>query len=100
MVGYDLGHEQRNLVWRVELASLLPGVRGKHADQILVDESQDVVALFAVHRNDFYQLDQVADSLCLRAGTVAELGEAGLQGVEYAVEDFFMRVIDKAAESL
>ena len=73
MVRDDFGHEQGHLVRRVELASLLSGVCGEHADEVFVDEAQHVVVLPAVHRNDLDQLDEAADGLCLRAGAVAEL---------------------------
>ena len=98
MVGHYFGHEQRNLVGRVELARLFSGIGGKHADEVFVNEPQNVVVLPAVHGDDIYQLDKIADGLCLRAGAVAKLGKPGLQGIKNAVEDFFVRGVNEAAE--
>ena len=86
MLGYDLRHQDRDLVGRIEFPSLLTGVRGEVADQVLVDEAQDVVILPAVRGNVLDQVDQILYRPAPCRGRLAQLGKAGLQRGEYAAE--------------
>lgn len=85
---------------RVELAGFLTGVGGEVADKVLVDEAKHVVVLATVHRDVLDEVDEVASGLGLAPCVGAELGEAGLQRVEDAVEDTFAGRIDVAAKSI
>ena len=44
-------------MWCVELASLLAGIGGEVANQILIDVAQHVVVLRAIGGDVLYQLD-------------------------------------------
>lgn len=52
----DLRHQHRDLMRGVELSRLLSCIGGKHANEVLVDEAEHVVALLAIHGDVFDQL--------------------------------------------
>ena len=99
MVSHNLRHQKRDLVRRVKFARLLACICRKIRNQVFIDKAQHIVVLLAIHRNILDEMEQVADRLCLRVGTIAQLGKPRLQSVEHLVKDFFVRGIDKAAES-
>jgi hypothetical protein len=82
----------------IELAGLFAGVDGKVADEVLVDETEHIVVLPAVHRDVLDEIDEVAGGLGLAASIGSQLGEAGLQRVEDAVENALACWVDVAAE--
>ena len=71
MVGNDLGHEHRDLVRGVKLARLFSRIGSKHADEVLINKAQHVVALPAIHRDVFDELNQLRYGLSLFGGRVA-----------------------------
>lgn len=83
---------------RVELPCLLAHIGRKIADQILVDVAEYVVVLLSVHGDIVDELQEAANGLRARPGGVAELGEAGLEGLENLVEDIFVRGLHQAGE--
>ena len=82
----DLGHQKRDLVGGVELTGLFSRVGGKVADQVLVDEAQDVVILFPIHGDVLDEIDQFADRFGPCAGGLPQLGKPCLEGGEDVVE--------------
>ena len=71
---------------RVKLSRLFPGVRGKIANQVFVDEAENIIVLFPIHWNILNQLNQIADRLCTRSGCIAQLGKAGIQRIKDFLE--------------
>lgn len=82
----------------VELARLLAGVGGEVADEVLVDEAEDIVVLALVHRDVVDEVQEVADGLGARAVRVAQLGQPGFQRGEHLVEHLPVRRVDVPAE--
>ena len=98
MACHDFGHQQRNLVGRIELARLFAGIGGKHTDKIFIDEAQHIIALLAVHRNILDQVQQAADGFGLGAGAVAQFGKTGFQCVEDFLKHTLVRGGNQPAE--
>ena len=78
MISHDLRHQQGNLVRRIELASLLTSICGKVTDEIFINEAENVIVFFAVHRDILNQLKQVADCLGSCTRSITELRKAGV----------------------
>ena len=95
---HNFGHQQRNLMGRVELARLFAGIGGKHTDKIFIDEAQHIIALLAVHRNILDQIQQTADGFGLGAGAVAQFGKTGFQCVEDFLKHTLVRGGNQPAE--
>ena len=98
MVRDDLGHEYGNLVRRVELARFFTRIGSKHANEIFVDKAEHIVALPAIHRDIFDELEQLADSLGLLRGSITKLAQACFKGLENALEKAFVVRVNQAAE--
>ena len=82
----------------VELTRLFARIGGEHADQILVDKAEDIVALAAIHRDHLDKLNQLADGLGLLCGRVAKFAQAGFQSLEDALEEALVIRMNKAAK--
>ena len=63
MPGDDFRHQKRHFVGRIEFAGLFARVRREVADQVFVDEAENVVILLPVHRDVFDQVDEASDRL-------------------------------------
>lgn len=70
----DLGHEEGNLMRRVELTGLLPGIGSEIADQVFINEAKDIIILPAIHGNNLDEIDLVSNGLGTRTGSVPKLG--------------------------
>ena len=84
---------------RIKLAGLLPGVGGKIADEIFVDETENIIILLAVHRNILDKINQIADGLCPCARGLPQFRKPGLERGKNIVEHFLVGRVDKPAES-
>ena len=80
---------------RIKLTSFFTGVRRKVTDEVLVNESQNIVVLLAVCGDVFNQLNQLSDCLGLIAGAFAKFAQAGFQRVKYLAEYLFLRFTDQ-----
>ena len=98
VIGHDLRHQQGNLMRGIELPGLFTGICREVADQVLINEAQNVIILFAVHGNVLDQLKQVADRLGSCAGGVAQLAQTGIKGIKNLLENLFVFWIDQAIE--
>ena len=91
MLGDDFRHEEGNLMRRIELARLLPRVRGEHADQILIDETEDVIVLASVHGNVPDEIEERLDGFRLRGRGVTELAQSRFERIENVRENLLVR---------
>ena len=72
MVGDDFTHQNGNFVRGVEFASFFTCIGCEIAYQIFIDKTENVVALFVIHRNNVDKVNQFSDSLCLSIGIFTE----------------------------
>ncbi len=86
MVRYNFGHQQRYFVGRIKLARLFSGIGGEHADQIFIYKTQHIIALLAIHRDIFDQLNQLTNLLSLFGRSVAQFAQPRIQGLENTIE--------------
>ena len=98
MPGDDFAHQLGNLRRCVEFAGLLPRIGGEIADEIFVDEAENVIILTTIHRNVFNEVNQISRGLGLASRVGAKFGKPGLQRVENTVEHSLTRRIDVAGE--
>ena len=98
MLGDDFRHEEGNLMRRIELARLLPRVRGEHANQILIDETEDVIVLASVHGNVPDEIEECLDGFRLRGRGVAELAQSRFERIENVRENLLVRRRDHPRE--
>ena len=75
----------------VKLTSFFACIGGKVADQVFVNETQNVVILPAIHRDIFNESEESPDRFGLRTGAVPKFGEPCLQRIKNFVKDFFQK---------
>ncbi len=61
MICNYFGNQKRYFVRGVKLACLFSGIGSEHTNQIFIYVSKNIVILFAIHWNIFYQINQIAD---------------------------------------
>ena len=84
---------------RVELPRFFARIGRKIADQIFIDEAENIIILSAIHGNVFYQINQIADGFGARAGSFSQFGQTGFQRFENTLKYFFMMRIDVPVKS-
>lgn len=78
MIRHNFRHQQRYLVRSIELTGLFTSICGKVTDEIFINEAENVIVFFAVHRDILNQLKQVADCLGSCTRSITELRKAGV----------------------
>ena len=82
----------------IKFPGLFPGIGREVADQVFINEAQDVIVLFTVHRNVLDQPQQIADRLGSCAGGVAQLTQTGIKSIKNILKNLFVFWINQAIE--
>ena len=78
----------------IKFPGLLACVGSEVANQILVNKTQHIVILLAVHRNIVDKIKQIANGLRPRTGRFAKLAQTRLQRRKNIFKTAFMRLAD------